>query len=51
MQTTITARHCEISVKLSDWMGTEIGEFGVAHDAAFGNRLQAVRDAFARGAI
>jgi uncharacterized ferritin-like protein (DUF455 family) len=21
------ARHCEISVKLSDWMGTEIGEF------------------------
>ncbi|MDZ7676788.1 MAG: DUF455 family protein [Acidimicrobiales bacterium] len=22
------ARHCEISVKLSDWMGTEIGEFG-----------------------
>ncbi|MDQ3385023.1 MAG: DUF455 family protein [Actinomycetota bacterium] len=22
------ARHCEISVKLSDWMGTELGEFG-----------------------
>ncbi len=22
------ARHCEISVKLSEWMGTEIGEFG-----------------------
>jgi uncharacterized ferritin-like protein (DUF455 family) len=22
------SRHCEISVKLSDWMGTEIGEFG-----------------------
>jgi uncharacterized ferritin-like protein (DUF455 family) len=22
------ARHCEISVKLGDWMGTEIGEFG-----------------------
>ncbi|MFP5327505.1 MAG: DUF455 family protein, partial [Acidimicrobiia bacterium] len=22
------ARHCEISVKLSDWMGSEIGEFG-----------------------
>jgi uncharacterized ferritin-like protein (DUF455 family) len=22
------ARHCEISIKLSDWMGTEIGEFG-----------------------
>jgi uncharacterized ferritin-like protein (DUF455 family) len=22
------ARHCEISVKLSQWMGTEIGEFG-----------------------
>ena len=21
------ARHCEISVKLSDWMGTELGEF------------------------
>ena len=21
------ARHCEISIKLSDWMGTEIGEF------------------------
>ena len=21
------ARHCEISVKLGDWMGTEIGEF------------------------
>jgi uncharacterized ferritin-like protein (DUF455 family) len=21
------ARHCEISVKLSDWMGTEVGEF------------------------
>jgi uncharacterized ferritin-like protein (DUF455 family) len=24
------ARHCEISVKLSDWMGTEIGEFSEA---------------------
>ena len=24
------ARHCEISVKLSDWMGTEIGEFAEA---------------------
>ena len=24
------ARHCEISVKLSDWMGTGIGEFGEA---------------------
>jgi uncharacterized ferritin-like protein (DUF455 family) len=22
------ARHCEISVKLSEWMGTEIGEYG-----------------------
>jgi len=22
------ARHCEISVKLGDWMGTEVGEFG-----------------------
>jgi uncharacterized ferritin-like protein (DUF455 family) len=22
------ARHCEISVKLGDWMGTEIGEYG-----------------------
>jgi uncharacterized ferritin-like protein (DUF455 family) len=22
------SRHCEISVKLSDWMGTEIGEYG-----------------------
>src|SRR5207302_6700254 len=22
------ARHCEISIKLGDWMGTEIGEFG-----------------------
>ena len=22
------ARHCEISVKLSDWMGTDLGEFG-----------------------
>jgi uncharacterized ferritin-like protein (DUF455 family) len=22
------ARHCEISVKLSEWMGTDIGEFG-----------------------
>src|SRR5687768_11978628 len=21
------ARHCEISIKLSDWMGTELGEF------------------------
>ncbi|MFA9565745.1 MAG: hypothetical protein ACERLM_13710, partial [Acidimicrobiales bacterium] len=24
------ARHCEISVKLGDWMGTEIGEFSEA---------------------
>ena len=24
------ARHCEISVKLGDWMGTEIGEFAEA---------------------
>ena len=25
------ARHVEISVKLSDWMGTEIGQIGRAH--------------------
>ena len=31
------ARHCEISVKLSDWMGTELGEFsenGFLYEAA-----------------